>query len=306
MAIQLINIGQIANDGTGDDLREAMVKINQNFEELDLRDDEQTTASNLGAVGEGVFFNRVNYDLQFKKIAGGDNITLSADNEKIVINASNVVTDITVNADSGSVVLDTSASLTIVGGADISTSINNSVLTITNEYVSEIVEDTTPQLGGDLDAQGFNILNLGTATNVVTDITVNADSGSVVLDTSASLTIVGGADISTSINNSVLTITNEYVSEIVEDTTPQLGGDLDAQGFNILNLGTATGSFVGNLTGNVNGVDPAATAYYFNNIDLGNISLTITNIIDLLAATVDVDQGTYGNPAAFNIDLGSI
>jgi hypothetical protein len=233
MAIQLINIGQIANDGTGDDLREAMIKINQNFEELDLRDDEQTTASNLGAVGEGLFFNRVNYDLQFKKIAAGDNITLSADNEKIVINAS----------------------------------------------------------------------------NVVTDITVDADSGSVVLDTSASLTIAGGDGISTSIVDGVLTITNQYVSEIVEDTTPQLGGDLDAQGFNILNLGTATGSFVGNLTGNVtglvNGIDPAATAYYFNNIDLGNISLNITNIIELLAATVDIDLGTAGNPAPFNIDLGA-
>lgn len=230
MAIQLINVGQIANDGTGDDLREAFVKINQNFEELDLRDDEQTTASNLGNIGQGIFFNRVNYDLQFKKIAGGDNITLSADNEKIIINAS----------------------------------------------------------------------------NVVTDITVSADTGSVTLDTSSSISIAGGDGITTSITGNTLTITNDYVSEIVEDTTPQLGGNLDAQGFNILNLGTATGSFVGNLTGNVNGVDPAATAYYFNNIDLGNVSLNITNIIELLAATADINLGTFGSPAPFSIDLGSI
>lgn len=226
MAIQLINVGQIANDGTGDDLREAMIKINQNFEELDLRDDEQTTASNLGSIGEGIFVNRVNYDLQFKKIAAGDNITLSADNEKIVINA----------------------------------------------------------------------------PNIITDITVNADTGSVTLDTSSSLTIEGGDGISTSITNNVLTITNEYVSEIVEDTTPQLGGNLDAQGFDILNLGTATGTFIGSI----NGVDPAATAYYFNNIDLGNISLNITNIVELLAATVDINLGTFGAPAPYNIDLGSI
>jgi hypothetical protein len=230
MAIQLINVGQIANDGTGDDLREAFVKINQNFEELDLRDDEQTTASNLGNIGQGIFFNRVNYDLQFKKITGGDNITLSADNEKIIINAS----------------------------------------------------------------------------NVVTDITVTADTGSVTLDTSSSISIAGGDGITTSITGNTLTITNDYVSEIVEDTTPQLGGNLDAQGFNILNLGTATGSFVGNLTGNVNGVDPAATAYYFNNIDLGNVSLNITNIIELLAATADINLGTFGSPAPFSIDLGSI
>ena len=36
MAIQRVNIGTIANDGTGDDLREAFVKVN-NFTELDIR-----------------------------------------------------------------------------------------------------------------------------------------------------------------------------------------------------------------------------------------------------------------------------
>ena len=55
MAIQLVNLGNTANDGTGDDLREAFVKVNANFNELDLRDDEQTTVTNLGATGEGLF-----------------------------------------------------------------------------------------------------------------------------------------------------------------------------------------------------------------------------------------------------------
>jgi hypothetical protein len=35
MAIQNINVGLAANDGTGDDLREAFIKINQNFQNLD-------------------------------------------------------------------------------------------------------------------------------------------------------------------------------------------------------------------------------------------------------------------------------
>ena len=65
MAVQLINIGNVANDGTGDDLREAFIKVNQNFEEIDLRDDEQTTVSNLGDTGEGVFAQKLVYDLQF-------------------------------------------------------------------------------------------------------------------------------------------------------------------------------------------------------------------------------------------------
>jgi len=34
MAIQTINIGQNANDGTGDDLRTAFDKVNDNFDYL--------------------------------------------------------------------------------------------------------------------------------------------------------------------------------------------------------------------------------------------------------------------------------
>ena len=77
MAVQLINIGQVANDGTGDDLREAFVKVNANFEELDLLA-EKSTVSNLG-LGTGIFDSIVNYDIKLKSIAGGDSISVSAD-----------------------------------------------------------------------------------------------------------------------------------------------------------------------------------------------------------------------------------
>lgn len=180
MAIQLINIGQIANDGTGDDLREAMIKVNQNFEELDLRDDEQTTASNLGVLGEGVFAQRLNYDLQFKKISAGTNITVTADNERIIINNPDLgLTDIRITADNGSLFLEDSDSFNVVGGDGITTEIVDDVLTITNDYVADLKEDTTPQLGGDLDAQGYNLLNVGNITassitgNLVGNVTGN-------------------------------------------------------------------------------------------------------------------------------------
>lgn len=164
MAVQLINIGNVANDGTGDDLREAMIKINQNFEELDLRDDEQTTASNLGIDGEGIFSQRINYDLQFKKIAAGANIALTADDNKIVI-ASTGVSDVTITADTGSVVLENSAALTIAGGSDISTSIVDGTLTVTYTGAADLASDLTPQLSADLDAQAYDLLNVGTISS---------------------------------------------------------------------------------------------------------------------------------------------
>lgn len=169
MAISLINVGNIANDGTGDDLREAMIKINQNFEELDLRDDEQTTASNLGNVGEGVFSNRVNYDLQFKKLVGGTNISLTSSENTITFDAVGGLQQLIVSSDSGSIILAEGSTLNIVGGEGISTSLINDTLTITNTE-SDIVTDTTPQLGGNLDGQNYNILNV----NTISATTVNA------------------------------------------------------------------------------------------------------------------------------------
>lgn len=204
MAVQLINIGNIANDGTGDDLREAMIKINTNFEELDLRDDEQTTASNLGDTGEGIFSRRNSYDLEFKKISAGANVTLTADDNKIVISTPDIgVTDVTITADTGNVVLDDSAALTISGGTDISTSIADGVLTVAYTGITDLVSDTTPQLSADLDAQSNNLLNVGTiSTSGVTGPLTGNVTGDVTGDLTGNVTgnvtgLVHGIDIRT-------------------------------------------------------------------------------------------------------------
>ena len=68
MAVQTINIGNIANDGTGDDIRLAFGKVNDNFEELDLRNPGSLTASNVGDVGEGIFAQKDGTDLQSQKL----------------------------------------------------------------------------------------------------------------------------------------------------------------------------------------------------------------------------------------------
>ena len=48
MAIQNINLGTYANDGTGDDLRTAFQKVNNNFAEL-VSTSGIATGSNLGS-----------------------------------------------------------------------------------------------------------------------------------------------------------------------------------------------------------------------------------------------------------------
>ena len=48
---------------------------------------EINTASNLGS-GEGVFYQKVDEDLEFKSIVAGDNISISSDNDEITISSS--------------------------------------------------------------------------------------------------------------------------------------------------------------------------------------------------------------------------
>lgn len=71
MAIQTINLGTYANDGTGDDLRTAFTKVNNNFAEL-TSTINVNTAANLGT-GAGVFYQKNINVLEFKSLTSVDN-----------------------------------------------------------------------------------------------------------------------------------------------------------------------------------------------------------------------------------------
>ena len=163
MAIQVINIGTVANDGSGDDLREAFNKANQNFAELDGRIVEATTASNLGSSGEGIFAQRVGADLQFKKLIAGAGTTFVATDNGITISSTATgLNDITIIADTGnSTVNDTASTLTIAGGANVTTTVTDNSVTIASQTVLQT--DSNPRLGNNLDTAGFNITGSGDA-----------------------------------------------------------------------------------------------------------------------------------------------
>lgn len=69
MAIETINIGSYANDGTGDDLRTAFEKVNANFTLLETG---VTGAVNLGT-GANVFAQKTSTDLEFKTLTSNNN-----------------------------------------------------------------------------------------------------------------------------------------------------------------------------------------------------------------------------------------
>ena len=75
-----------------------------------------------------------------------------------------------------------------------------------------------------------------------------SDSGSLQLADGGTLNIRGGSGSTTSVAGNVLTINS--TAEVSSDTTPELGGNLDAGGNDISNVNTLTASNInGALTG---------------------------------------------------------
>jgi hypothetical protein len=155
MSLQTINVGGFINDGTGDDIRTAFVKVNDNFTELDLRQGQNNTASNLGA-GLGIFKEKLGVDLRFKSLKEGDGISISSSSGELTI-SSTVSPEITFNADTGTT---TTQEISIAGGNNITTTLVGNILTIDSPSTS-LINDPNPMLGANLDINGFNIAGTG-------------------------------------------------------------------------------------------------------------------------------------------------
>ena len=95
--------------------------------------------------------------------------------------------------------------------------------------LSDIVSDTSPQLGGNLDVNGQSIIS---ASNNNIPITPNG-SGKVILDGVDWPTSAGTNGYFLQTNGSDAASWATALTDIVGDTSPQLGGDLDSNSYNI-------------------------------------------------------------------------
>jgi hypothetical protein len=242
MALDTINVGNFVNDGTGDDLRSAFVKINNNFEELDLLQGQNNTISNVGT-GLGIYKEKIGVDLKLRSLKGGDGIDITTSpNELLITNTYNSF--LTVDADTGSVTASNLIqSLSIVGGAGVTTSITDNVLTIEgNDYI--LSNDPAPTLGGDLDLNGYNIVGGGST------ITVDTINGSL--------------------------------------------------------IGDSTGTHTGDVIGNVYGIDIRDVYEAINIFDFGTIDGQVTNPAQWILASINIDMGSFTNPATIGLECGTI
>jgi hypothetical protein len=165
MTIEKINVGNIANDGTGDDLREAFIKVNNNFIEVDNRITAlPIQGENLGVSGEGIFAGKNVNTLQFKEILAGENTTITANSTSVIIDSTGGLNSFLVLADNGHITIDGSTPLTIQGGDIIETRSPGNTLFIDLKDEGVVAHDTNPTLSNNLQAAGNNIQNAGSVS----------------------------------------------------------------------------------------------------------------------------------------------
>lgn len=194
--IQTINVGNYANDGSGDDLREAFIKVNQNFSALD--DVALQTAANLGSSGARVFASQVSNVQNFRRLVGGTNVTLTELDNTIVIDGSDPVLTTIITTDSGSIQLGNGSAWDIYGGdgvevvADQNGSPNAQIV-----INAGINRDTNPILSASLDANGENITGVNNL--------------SVTSTTTGTLTTTGIATVDTIVPTNIKSVGSETV-----------------------------------------------------------------------------------------------
>jgi hypothetical protein len=169
MAVTLINLGNYANDGTGDDLRTAFEKINANFSFLEL--EKVSVFGNTVAPGATVFKDSVENTINFRSIVPGNtNITIEQTADTIRISASDAPGTF-INGNTGSLVLVPGSTYSLIGGEGITVDANPLTNRIT--VTGGLVNETNPTLSQTLNANQNDIINVLSINGVPWDQTVS-------------------------------------------------------------------------------------------------------------------------------------
>lgn len=174
MTLQNINIGNAANDGTGDDLREAFIKVNQNFQYLETFAEQ--TGGNLGSAGVAIYADTVDGVLKFRRLVEGTNVTLTELDNSVTIDVNVPDSRFVISGNTGSMIAGNGIAYGIVGTGASRVVADENTKTITVN--SLLVNEEGPQLGANMSAENFDITNIGdlTAQTIVAGISNSTTS----------------------------------------------------------------------------------------------------------------------------------
>ncbi len=335
MALQTINLGTYANDGTGDDLRTAFQKVNANLIELF----STVFGCNVGSVPptsgveegelwwstvEGRLYVRYGtawidaspdiptiYSMSASAITGGANLDLIGDPSSSTVKLASSTNIIVTRTDSGTITLSSPSYTGNVTG--------NLTGDTTGIHTGPVFGNVT----GDVTGNTYGI-HYG---NVTGDVTGNASTVTNGVYTSGSyldpswITSLAGSKITGNISGNAGTVTNgvyttssvNALSDVDTITTPPTSGQALAwngtswvpqtivAGVSKIiagsNISINPTNGLGQVTINSTGVSDV--------FDLGSFQQTFDNPISYLLDQVGINFGTFTSPASFTIDGGT-
>ena len=198
-----------------------------------------TGLSSLGSALQVLRVNSAGNALEFAAAAGSQNVFSTI----AVAGQSDVVAD--ASTDTLTIAAGTGMTITTTAGTD--------TITFATSAITSVAADTSPQLGGNLDVNGNSIVS---ASNGNISITPNG-SGKIILDGLSFPTSDGSADqvlkTDGSGNLSFATVSGggSGIASLAADSSPQLGGDLDVNGNNIVSVSNGNINLLPNGSGKV-------------------------------------------------------
>ena len=315
MARQVINVGSTANDGTGDGLRTAYIKCNDNFQEL-----YNTTQTPIEIVN----------GTSNMAVAASANVTVSIAGSANVVNFAGSITEFTGNADiAGDLAIGNSLTIT----QDVTV---GDQLIITGTVGSNIIPDgnNTRDLGSS--SARFQDLYLSGSSIVLGDIVLKAGSGNVLDIFGADGTTPGTINprITNGTSNIEIPATNGTIDFSVDGTSDvmkitstgaNVTGYIDATGNITTSANIAGGNIaIGGLTasadvtatGNISGTFVIGDGGFLSNVTAAsNVAVTQiangTSVVGISSSggNVEITSGgillfeTDGVTAKYNIPL---
>ena len=273
MAINLINRGSVANDGTGDNLRAGAEKVNANFSEIYTAIGDGTTISGIVKFADdSSTVTSISANGETLRVLGGNGITstISSNDLTLAVDTAVVLTA------SGSTTL---TNKTISGADNTLTNIGNSSLSNSSITVSDGSNTSPVNLGGTLTFAGTaNEIEVGESAGTITyglpnDVTIGNN-----LTVSGDLTVNGTT---TTVNSTTIEVTNSFTFEgTTSDNFETTLTVIDPTADRTVSLPNATGTVVlqddtATLTNKtINGPDNTITNLAASSITSGTFNLT--------------------------------
>lgn len=175
---QTINLGNLVNDGLGDDLRTAFEKVNSNF--TAIVGEYAVTGKNIGTSGVGIFKQKTGYELELKKIAGSTNLTVTDSGDFITLASPLQNTFTSITTSNGAVVAASPTSaLTFQGGQNVTVTRTGSTVIFEASLLDTLLRN-------DLDLHNFDIIGTGNI-NIAGTITADNYVGPILGTSSSSI-----------------------------------------------------------------------------------------------------------------------